>query len=125
MARGMTKGAVLNVSRDFSRYPSGRYAADGPGSGEAMRNLMAAYLQTNDQLTVDLTGVMGCPSSFMEEAFGGLARNAGAYGLDPTKLFDRIKVTSNIAPNAAEARRYLQNALKGLADATRDDDTTR
>lgn len=53
---------------------------DGPGSGEAFRDdvLIPALTRARDAdtvLVVDLDGVAGLPTSFLEEAFGGLLRH--------------------------------------------------
>ncbi|WP_333611916.1 STAS-like domain-containing protein [Brevundimonas bullata] len=71
---------VLNVPQAFSRYLGGRYRNDGPWSGEAFRDdLLIPTLQDalgrHEQVTIILDGVAGVPSSFLEEAFGGLLRS--------------------------------------------------
>lgn len=119
----MSGSATLDVARDFTPYLGGRYLSDGKGSGEALRNRIADLLQDHARVVVDLTGVRGCPSSCLEEAFGGLARHAAAYDLDPVGLADRIEVRSaDIGSDAVEARDYLAEALERLPDVKRDDD---
>lgn len=70
---------TIVVARDFSRYPGGRYKVDGEFSGEAFREekLVPALREANDtrgRVVVDIDGAAGYPSSFLEEAFGGLVR---------------------------------------------------
>ena len=60
----------------FSQTPKGRYyPKDGLYTGDKFRK---EYLEPNfnkyDKIIVDLDDLYGCPSSFREEAFGGLAR---------------------------------------------------
>ena len=65
----------INIARDFSEVPSGRYRVDGPASGEAFReDILKDALKNHDVITVELDGTEGYNSSFLEEAFGGLIR---------------------------------------------------
>lgn len=65
----------INVSRDFSEYPAGRYRDDGAFSGEVFReDLLVPKLNKFDIVEIDLDGAMGYGSSFLEEAFGGMVR---------------------------------------------------
>lgn len=66
---------TINVARDFTRYPSGRYRADSRFSGQRFRDdFIIPALQKNDKVIVELDGTLGYGSSFLDEAFGGLAR---------------------------------------------------
>lgn len=66
---------TINVAKDFSDVPSGRYRTDGPASGEAFReDILKAALQSYERVIVQLDGTEGYGSSFLEEAFGGLIR---------------------------------------------------
>lgn len=72
------KGFRLNV-RDFTTTPGPRYSRLGDGSGEEFRkvHLVPAFEQAREKgvrLVVDLDGTSAYGSSFLEEAFGGLAR---------------------------------------------------
>lgn len=65
----------INVARDFSEFPSGRFPADDEFCGEAFReNFLRSSLLTCEKITVVLDGTNGYPSSFLDEAFGGLLR---------------------------------------------------
>lgn len=68
---------TIKVS-NFTRFPSGRFKVNGPGSGEQFReeHLLPA-LQVNGQVIIDFEGVMAFPSSWSEEVFGGLVRQNG------------------------------------------------
>jgi hypothetical protein len=65
------------IARDFSPTPGFRYISDGPKSGEEFRQLLLEpHFRPNASypLLVDFDGVVGFATSFLEEAFGGLAR---------------------------------------------------
>ncbi|MGH6887917.1 MAG: STAS-like domain-containing protein [Rhizomicrobium sp.] len=84
---------TIEVGRDFSPTPGGRYVANGASSGEEFRErLLAPALRNNDKVVVFLDGTAGYAGSFLEEAFGGLVR-ACRFSLDElhAKLFIRIK----------------------------------
>lgn len=67
---------MIDVARDFSRFPAGRFRTDGPFSGQRFReDLLVPALKQSGRVTVRLDGAMGFGSSFLEEAFGGLVRN--------------------------------------------------
>ena len=69
---------TINLAKDYSPYPAGRYRTDGRFSGELFREkFLAPALRENDTVIVVLDGVAGLPSSFAEEAFGGLVREDG------------------------------------------------
>lgn len=65
----------IDISKDFSEYPAGRYRVDGDYSGEVFReDLLVPNLLTSDVVEIVFDGSMGYGSSFLEEAFGGLVR---------------------------------------------------
>lgn len=66
--------AVINIAKDFSRTPSGRFLADGPDNGEAFRERLLKSALERGSVDVVLDSTAGLPSSFLEEAFGGLVR---------------------------------------------------
>jgi hypothetical protein len=65
----------IDMQRDFSRYPIGRYKKDGPHSGERFREeILLPHLKKNERIEVNLDSGLSYGSSFLEEAFGGLVR---------------------------------------------------
>lgn len=67
---------TINVARDFSRYPSGRYRSDSRSSGQQFRDdYLAPPLREGARVLVELDGTLGYGSSFLDEAFGGLRRD--------------------------------------------------
>lgn len=70
----------ISIAEDFSPTPGGRTATDGEFSGEAFREQLLApaiaqAIAGRGTVVVDLDGAEGFPSSFLEEAFGGLVRH--------------------------------------------------
>ena len=73
----------LDIGRDFSPLPGGRYRSQGPSSGQEFYedHLLPAYIRAVEQdvqLNVKMEGVQfGYPIGFLDEAFGQLARRHG------------------------------------------------
>ena len=66
---------MINIATDFSRTPAGRYPKDGPSNGQRFRDeLLIPKLKSETIVEIQLDGAAGYPSSFLEEAFGGLVR---------------------------------------------------
>lgn len=71
----MSSTKTIDVGKDFTRYPAGRFQKDGPGSGEQFRNdYLIPALTANERVVLLLDSTMGYGSSFLEEAFGGAVR---------------------------------------------------
>ena len=72
---------MINIAKDFSRTPGGRHIKDGKYSGEEFRKKLLEPLFADrterTKIVVILDGVEGYPTSFLEEAFGQLARIVG------------------------------------------------
>ena len=101
---------MINIARDFGRYPAGRYLADGPYSGQAFREkLLVPALRGNDKIVdIELDGARGLASSFLEEAFGGLVRE----GFDPKTLLARLNLHSIDTSIIEEIRDYISSQAK-------------
>ena len=75
----MNKLIMINIARDFSKYPGCRYKKDCMNSGEAFRDdmlwpILEDAIKNSDFVEVDLDGVAGYSASFLDEAFAGLVR---------------------------------------------------
>jgi hypothetical protein len=80
----------INVAKDYSRFPAGRYRTDGPFSGERFReDILEPALHQADVIEIELDGVSGFGSSFLDEAFGGLVR---AHVVSSNDAARRIKL---------------------------------
>ncbi|MBF1221595.1 MAG: STAS-like domain-containing protein [Haemophilus influenzae] len=65
----------LNV-RDFTLFPGPRYIKLGEYSGEWFREkVLIPLIKSDTCIILDLDGVAGYGSSFLEEAFGGCIRS--------------------------------------------------
>lgn len=69
----------INIAKDFSDTPGGRFISEGENSGEQFRDeiLLPKYKyaeQHNEELEINFDGCWGFGTSFLEEAFGGLVR---------------------------------------------------
>ena len=98
------------ICRDFSETPNARYRAEGPDSGEEFREslLEPKYIlarNSNQKLIINLDGAYGYPTSFLEEAFGGLARKYGS-----AEVADTLDFISDDEPSLIkEINGYIQN----------------
>ena len=71
----MTK--KISIVKDFHPFPAGRHVVDGDGNGTTFREeFLLPHLRSGERVVVDLDGAPGYPSSFLEEAFGGLVRSS-------------------------------------------------
>lgn len=72
----MTK--IYSIAKEYTKNPGARYKEQGPYSGEDFREkVLLPFFNTrkeNDILQINLDDLNGYPSSFFEEAFGGIAR---------------------------------------------------
>jgi len=104
-----TEQAMMLRLKDFSEFPGGRYREDGPKSGQEYReDVLMPTLKEHGKITVDLSGVFTVAPSFLDEAFGGLARELGG-----TKKFrERVSVTADDDPDAIKELDEILNRLR-------------
>jgi STAS-like domain of unknown function (DUF4325) len=101
----------LAVATEFSDAPGPRKRTEGDQSGEQFLQeyLRPRFLQARDSggmLHVNLDGALGYPTSFLEEAFGGLAREFGSQEVDK-----RLTFTCTDEPYLDEQiRKYIRDA---------------
>lgn len=104
------------ISRDFSQTPGGRYKKEGEFSGEEFRDkiLIPRFniaLNNNNKLVINLDGGYGYPPSFLEEAFGGLARLYGGK-----KVLSTLSFVSDDEPTLIEEIKEYICKAKGNED---------
>ena len=98
---------TINIANDFTALPGPRYRDQGPGSGQEflethLKPIFRRALEAGDTITVQLDGVKyGYPTSFLEEAFGGLTREFGIEAVRRTLSFE-----SNVEPMLDEEIQY-------------------
>jgi STAS-like domain of unknown function (DUF4325) len=100
---------TIDVGRDFTRFPSGRYEVNGMTSGEAFRKklLEPALGHVGEKVRVMLDTTIGYGSSFLEEAFGGLVRKAGFESSDLLKRLELVTVDESLRLEVSE---YITDA---------------
>lgn len=99
----------INIASDFSNTPGARYISDGDFSGQEFfeKILEPSFLEVKDNedtLIVNLDNTDGYATSFLDEAFGGLARK---YGKDIA--LTKIEFISHEEP-------YLIEEIKSYMD---------
>ena len=94
-----TPKLTLDIARQFSTEPVGRYVKDGLHSGEVFREtLLRPALDKAEIVEIVLDGTEGYGSSFLEEAFGGLVR----HGFRADELLRRLSFVSNEDPTLVD-----------------------
>ncbi|MEG8233813.1 MULTISPECIES: STAS-like domain-containing protein [Pseudomonas] len=96
----------IHLAEDFSKHPAGRYKSDGPYSGELFRErFLEPRMKDHEKIVVYLDGARGYGSSFLEEAFGGIARKY------PTDLVESLIVLSSRDSNLVQRiKGYIHEA---------------
>lgn len=98
---------VIDIGKQFTRYPAGRFRDDGPFSGERFRDeFLRPALAGDRTVKIVLDGTMGYGSSFLEEAFGGLVR---VLGLDPVALKKQLVLDTKDKSLADEIFEYISD----------------
>jgi hypothetical protein len=84
---------TINIAKDFSMEPAGRYPEDGPNNGQRFRlEQLVPALASATKVIVELDGTEGYGSSFLDEAFGGLVRD---HGYSPSTLRAKLELRSD------------------------------
>ncbi|MBQ0054843.1 MAG: STAS-like domain-containing protein [Synergistaceae bacterium] len=105
----MVETKMINIAKDYTVTPGFRLKSQGEYSGEDFRIkfLEPIFEKNPDSLVVvNLDGVKGYAISFLEEAFGGLARKFTEIDFN-----EHIKIISTEEPYLVDdIRGYIQNA---------------
>lgn len=105
----MKPKTTIDVGNVFSDMPFGRDEKDGDSNGLRFRKeFLLPALHEYDVVVVDLSNVLGCPSSFSDEAFAGLVIYEG-FSKDEVMrrlvfITEYQSIKSNIAKYIAEAK---------------------
>jgi hypothetical protein len=105
---------TISIARDFSATPGGRFNRDGPASGEAFRTrFLVPALRAKEAIAIDLNGVAGLPSSFLEEAFGGIFRSLPEMTLQHAQALISIRASEpDLMPYVELINRYMGEASR-------------
>lgn len=99
---------TINIASDFSQTPAGRFITDGPYSGERFRDeILVPALKSSDEVVVDMSGVFGYGSSFLEEAFGGVVRKC-LFNRD--ELLKKMRIRSSLKTYETKVLQYIKEA---------------
>lgn len=101
---------TIDIAKDFSDIPGGRFPRDGEFNGETFRDKWLAPALSKGDVVVILDYTEGFGSSFLEEAFGGLVRH---YSFSDDEIRKRLKLIADTAP----AQRYKRLAETFIEDA--------
>jgi hypothetical protein len=100
-----------SIAREFTDTPGPRFEVQGPWSGEMFRkkhlsNWFRDAIRAGATLVVDLDGGYGYAPSFLEESFGGLARECGIE-----RVLSTVEIRSSEQPLLEEkVRRYIRES---------------
>lgn len=104
---------TIDIAKEYTKTPGGRYIHEGPYSGEEFREkrLIPAVKKAMDascQLVIILDGGFGYAPSFLEEAFGGLIRK-----MRNQQVVSMIHIVSDEEPKLIEdVKKYMTEALR-------------
>jgi hypothetical protein len=104
---------LVSIAKDFSKTPRGRTARDGPFNGESFRKrFLEPAIDSGQPLTIDVGGIPSLPSSFLEEAFGGLYRRnrPRPYLIKSLLKFESTDATGR--PYVDLIQRYMDEAAR-------------
>ena len=103
---------IIVVAKDFSRTPGPRRRAEGKFSGEEFLDMLkkryVEAVENKSVLIIDLDGAAGYATSFLEAAFGGLARE-----FDQEEVQQTLQIKSDEEPDLIdEIGRYITEARR-------------
>lgn len=104
----------LQIAKEFSDVPGPRTKNEGPYSAEQfveelLEPRFRKVVDGNGVLKIDLDGAFGYATSFLEEAFGGLARK---YPID--QVLSHLEFKSEEEPYLIDdIKRYIREARTG------------
>ncbi|WP_371734335.1 STAS-like domain-containing protein [Acidisphaera sp. S103] len=125
----MERGALMTEQGEetirvavYAPAPGGRFASDGPFSGEwfretVLRPALSRAISHGTKVRVELDGTAGYGSSFLEEAFGGLIRTKEFLPRDVEQHLLVIAKTGIFRPYQGLVERYLREASRTLSAA--------
>lgn len=115
--RERNKPKIIRI-RDFSVTPGVRYRCEGSSSGEEFREscLVPLFKEagSRDQpIRIEFDGTMGYPTSFLEEAFGGLIRRLPNQADEVLRRLELVPHPTR--PQVVKlAKEYMQDAYNKL-----------
>ena len=81
---------TIDIGKEFSTVPSGRFRTDGPDSGERFREeFLRPAISEKGRISIRIDDTNGYHSSFLEEAFGGAVR---LNYISASDFLDRLEI---------------------------------
>lgn len=107
MNKGLIK--IIDVAKEFTDMPYGRSEVDNPefNGVRFRREFLLKALEEYDYVEVDLTGVLGSGSSFLDEVFGGLIKYEG---FTPEEVRKRVGYKSRYKSVLNNIDKYIREA---------------
>lgn len=100
-----------HIATQFTQYPGFRYREHSEGSGQEFREkILHEIMKTGSPVEIDLGGTSGYPSSFLEEAFGGLVRDG--YSADQIRRLIHLVAPDDYQHYVEMAWGYIDKAEK-------------
>jgi len=98
----------LDVARDYTPTPGGRYRKEGRWSGEEFRvDHLEPLLKAGKSVVVDLDGAVGFQTSFLDEVFGGIVRLFGR------QVMERVHIQAVRRPRRVDlAMEFVERAIR-------------
>lgn len=111
---------TLNIGKDFSDVPLGRYKDDGEKSGEEFRETIlipkiSEARASGGRVVVLLDDVKFITTGFLDEAFAGLVREHGMTMAELEKIIDIKSSKKHFATYIERAWEYIREADKEAA----------
>jgi hypothetical protein len=106
---------TYDVADRFTPDIGGRFRSDGEFSGEEFREavvlpLVREALETGRSIRFNFDGVTGMPTSFLEEAFGGLFRLH--RDLPTERVLQLVKIEAPDTPKLWPYVRFAEDAMR-------------
>ena len=102
---------TLSVARQFTEFPGGRSRRISEFSGEQFREeFLEPAVKSGEEVIVELDGVVGYGSSFLEEVFGGIVR--AMKWLNRDQVNKHLKIISSRESWLIEANQYIDDELR-------------
>lgn len=95
---------TINIAKDFSIFPGGRFKEDNEYSAEEFRDtILIPCINKYNKIIIELDGTRGYSSCFLEEAFGGLIRK----GYSKSFIHNHVQFVSSRESLIREIQTYI------------------
>ena len=100
---------IINIAKDFSRFPYGRLRKYHEKSGEVFReDVLLPLIKKYNKIIIELDGTEGYGSSFLDESFAGLIR---VNKLTKNEIIEKLEFISKQDPSLIdEINSYIEQA---------------